>query len=247
MPAWPAERQPRTRALVFAARPLVRGVALAAALIAGRAWAEPATPPDVQHWLATMASSSVESSAIGDLAGHGTSDWAGIVSVTAPGEERSASLVAVFLQQADGHYRLAARSTGQSSDCGTSTCGIDDLQIRRQSVLFRWSLHWHGCDDEVRFQFKRSGEHWPLIGVVSHSTEVPYGPDESGNDRQGPPRTVAVDHNRLTGDAIVTQRSGQGAPRVTRLKLALPPQDLDGFGDFGVPEHKAFPALCGRG
>ena len=230
---------------MLASRIVALALAIVAA-IAAPARADTPLPADVAAWLAKGDPYSADGT-IGDLTGTGTQDWAGLVELTPAGDEHRYRLVVVFLQQPDGHYRLAAKTVAQPTDCGTSVCGVDGLDIQRHSVFIHWTMDWHGCHDQVSFQFKRMGQHWPLIGVVSGSTEMPYGVDENDDPRQGPTLVIGIDHNRLTGDAIVTQRKGRQAPRVTRLKLLLPPVDLDGFGDFGVPENKAFPALCGRG
>lgn len=186
-------------------------------------------------------------SAMGDLTGRGTRDWVGLVHVSSPADKVGGIHVVVFLQQPDDHYLVSAQTAGQLFNCGTGSCSINAIRVARKSVFVTWNWQWRGCSDEVTFQFKQKGSHWPLIGVVGRSMEGPYGTDENDNLREGPVHTMVVDHNRVTGDVIVTQRVDKRAARVTKLKIASPVQELGGFDGFDVPGGKGIPAICAPG
>ena len=229
----------------------VAAIALVAPLLgvaADAPAADTAIPAEAQAWLSSGSDARVENDAWGDLSGHGTRDWAGLVDVTMPNDEERYHLrVVVFMQRPDGRYRLAVQSATQREDCGTSDCQLDDMRIAKQSLFVGWRARWHGCNDAVTFQFRARDGHWPLIGVVTRSTEDPWGTDENDQPLSGRSLSVTIDHNRLTGDAIVTRRTDTGAARVSRFKLIKPVEDLENFDSFTVPVDKEIPGLCGRG
>lgn len=249
MPAWPADLLARlTRATAAAL-----GLALFGA--AARAEYVP-IPPDVIAWLGTSAPEAIQASVGGDLTGHGTKDWAGVVHrLVPPAEAQAASeadtvarddplggwQIAVFLQQPDGHLRLAVASPPFSWDCGTSRCWMDFMSIERQSVFVQRIWHWHGCFDNVMFQFKARNGGWPLIGVKANSTEDPY-PDDGSTDT--PSVAQLTDWNRITGDVVVHRTVGKRPDRVLRLRIVEPTVDLADFGDFSPPRHEKLPSTC---
>ena len=219
-------------------------------LLAGAADAiapDASVPADVQTWVDAGSNGGIDVQARGDLTGHGTRDWAGVVNVTLPDDsDRWAARLVVFLQQPDGHYRLAAQSAAQPLDCGTARCEWGDLRIARHSVFVDRHFGWHGCSLDVTFQFKSKDAHWPLIGVVSDSDDTPYGLDANGKDREGPTYHVHVDHNRITGDVIATEKIGKRAARTVRAKVPPIAQDLEGFDGFTEPSNDGVPKHCGH-
>ena len=248
MPGW--------RADAFAAR--TAGAALGLALAAPPALADYApAPPDVIAWVGTSSPDAISAGVAGDLSGHGTQDWAGVVHRVLPKpppnprapdepEDRIDTLggwqIVVFLQQPDGGYRLAVQSPPFSWDCGTSRCWMDDMHIARRSVFVQRVWHWHGCFDNVMFQFKARNGGWPLVGVKANSTEDPY-PDDGSTDT--PSISQLTDWNRITGDAVVTRTVGKHPARVLRLRILEPTIDLADFDDFSPPRHAKLPSICG--
>ncbi len=230
--------------------------ALALALVASQACAqEPATPADVTAWLGTASPDAVHAAAEGDLTGHGTKDWAGVVHRTLSAAELQAQAeadpdaredtmggwqVVVFLQQPDGHHRLAVQSPPFSWNCGTSRCWMDDMHIARQSLFVQRKWTWHGCYDEVNFQFKARDGGWPLIGIRSESSSTPY-PDDDGTK---PSKMQNIDWNRLTGDVIVSSSQDWKHKHVKRLKISKPTLDLADFEDYSVPVEDSLPSIC---
>lgn len=228
--------------------------ALGLALVATPASADYAPPPpDVIAWLGTPSNDAVRASVEGDLTGHGTRDWAGVVHRLVPAAEAKAASeadpdarddplggwqIAVFLQQPDGHHRLAVASPPFSWDCGTSRCWMEQMDIQKQSVFVQRIWQWHGCWDNVMFQFKARSGGWPLIGVKANSDETPY-PDDGG-----PSVSQVTDWNRITGDVIVTRTVDKHPARVLRLRIAEPTVDLAEFSDFSPPRHEKLPGLC---
>ncbi len=247
MPAWPADLATRFLRAAIAALGLV--------LFATPASADDAPPPDVIAWLGTPSNDAVRAGVDGDLTGQGTKDWAGVVHrLVPPAEAKAASeadpdarddplggwQIVVFLQQPDGHHRLAVASPPFSWDCGTSRCWMEDMHIARQSVFVQRIWQWHGCWDNVLFQFKARQGGWPLIGVNANSDETPY-PDDGG-----PSVSQVTDWNRITGDVVVTRTVGKQPARVNRLRIVEPPVDLADFSDFAPPYHPKLPSICGR-
>ena len=249
MPAWRADLATRLLRAAIAA--------LGLALVAGPAFADYAPPPDVIAWLGTSSNDAIQAFVEGDLSGHGTKDWAGVVHRLLPAAEAKAASdadpdargdplggwqVAVFLQQPDGHYRLAVASAPFSWDCGTSRCWMDQMYIERQSVFVQRIWHWHGCFDNVMFQFKARSGGWPLIGVKADSTEDPY-PDDGSTDT--PSVHQLTDWNRITGDVVVDRTVGK-RHSVKRLRIVEPSVDLANFSDYAPPYNPKLPSICGR-
>ena len=229
------------------------GVALWTAFVAWPTWADEPTPPDVIAWIGTPSTDAIHAIATGDLSGHGTRDWAGVVRRPAPAARVDAEAdvdarpdplggwqIVIFLQQPDRHYRLAVQSPPFSFDCGTSRCWSEDMHIDKQSLFVDRLWSWHGCFDKVLFQFKARNGGWPLIGVRSDSSEVPY-PDDGG-----PSTTQTVDYNRITGDIVVAHGTSPHPARTRRFKLVRPALDLADFDDFTPPSGGGIPSICGH-
>lgn len=224
------------------------GLALWAAFVVLPTWADEPTPPDVIAWIGTASTDAIQAFTMGDLSGHGTRDWAGIVRRPASTALADADAepdplggwqIVVFLQQPGQHYRLAVQSPPFSYDCGTSRCWMEDMHIERQSLFVQRLWSWHGCFDNVMFQFKARDGGWPLIGVKSNSDAVPY-PDDGG-----PTTNQIIDYNRVTGDVIVTRRTSPHPARATHMKIVKPLLDLADFVDFNPPTGEKIPGVCG--
>ena len=228
-------------------RRVATGIALGISLLAPMAEADTPVPPDVQTWLASGTNGSIEASASGDLTGRRTHDWAGLVDVMLPGDdERRISRLVVFVEQPDGHLRLAAQSAAQPHDCGTARCEWGDVRIAKQSIFVDRHFGWHGCSLEITLQFKARGEHWPLVGEVSDSTDVPWGLDAKGQEQDGPTYAVHVDHNHLTGDVIAREKIATRRARTIRTRVPLRSADLENFDDFTEPSDPGVPEHCGH-
>ncbi len=217
------------------------GAALLVSLVAAPTWAGgwPA-PADVTAWVGSESSERFQVSETGDLSGRGTTDWAGVVrraSADVGADQLGGWQVVVFLQQPDGHYRLAVQSPPFSFNCGTSRCWMENLRIARRSVFVEWKLHWHNQFSTATLQFQARDGGWPVIG---RRDEVSDDPDDGSPSWQ---QTVDVD--RLTGQAIVTCKMDHRAKRTTRSKLPYPRTDLADFSDwFYEDSYEKLPGRC---
>ena len=151
----------------------VTAIALVAPLLgvaADAPAADTAIPAEAQAWLSSGSDARVENDAWGDLSGHGTRDWAGLVDVSMPNDEERYHLrVVSFMQRPDSRYRLAAQSATQREDCGTSDCRLDEIRIAKQSLFVGWRalarLQRYG-------HLPVQGEGWPLAAHRSrHSID----------------------------------------------------------------------------
>ena len=219
--------------------PRATSVLLCAALLAGPACGEESLPPEIEAWIGSPPDDAVKLGVRGDLSGRGTRDWAGVVrpaSFDAKADPLGGWQVVVFLQQPDGHYRLAVHSKPFSFDCGSSWCSLKDLRIERHSLFVEWLSHWHAIFESGTYQFQPRDGAWPLIGMVKDTSDDP--------DDGGPSSQETISHNRLTGDVVVSCTMGGKPPRVRRSRIVAPRLDLADFALFHTDLDVDFPGRC---
>lgn len=190
---------------------LNKGVLLAAMALAGAVQAaepqELKAPGAVEAVVKKAYSGKAELDMVarGDLNGDGIEDWALRVTYPTTEDDRSRERVLVLFARKDGSVFLAARSNETEEPMRGSAIG--DIQIKHGS-LYLQSGGATCCEAESDVeQFKFRDGAFVRIGMTARS----FSTDDTNKD-------VTEDTNLLTGDKIVTDKSGKKA-KVSKTKV----------------------------
>jgi len=166
---------------------------------------------------------SIELEAKGDLNGDGLQDWVGIIFRDKDGFPRKHQLYVLLQDPAHGYAFVA--SSSEAEVAGMGCCWVEDLNIKRASILIQNNVKTASSMEAATHQFKLYHGIWRLIGLTIYDVDLEK--DQS----------IKTDINLLTGDVIQTEQSGNEKPVMAKRKIkpsVFLLKDYDFYNDFGI-------------